>query len=141
MSALHMQNGEEIRGSDLRFPIGRVADAAMRQIAPDLPEFLEAMQMDGEPSDPSLAAAEWVSSQVMVGAATSVAEPKRPRGRGAPPPSEQELRDFSKVYLAELAARPHGAMTRATKSFKMGRPTGYRWLARCRELGIIPEES
>jgi len=136
VSGLHMENGDEIRGSDLRFPLASIVEHAVLALAPDEPDFSDMRRM----KEHSIIVSEWADQRMLLDAASPVQRPAQSRGRGATPPGEAELRDFVQLYLQELRTRPHGAMTRATKAFGMERVTGYRWLKKCRDLGLLPEE-
>ena len=70
----------------------------------------------------------------------SVLESK-PRGRGAPPATDDELRAFARVYLEELSVGSHGAKTRTATRFGMNRTTVYAWIRACRERDHLPPES
>ena len=54
-------------------------------------------------------------------------------------PDEATLRDFTRAYRAELARRPHGAMTAAAKAFNISRATANRWAQEARRLGFLPD--
>ncbi|GEP34323.1 hypothetical protein NSZ01_20910 [Nocardioides szechwanensis] len=65
------------------------------------------------------------------------AVPLRPRGRGASPPSDQELASFAReLTKQQLAGR--GAVTRTSASIGINRSTAYRWIETCRERGYLP---
>jgi hypothetical protein len=66
--------------------------------------------------------------------------PDKARGRGARPPTANELQRFAAVYAEERIAKPRGAVTRAAKQYKMHRVTAHRWITLCRDAGYLPAE-
>jgi hypothetical protein len=54
-------------------------------------------------------------------------------------PDEATLREFARSYRAELARRPHGAMTAAAKAFNISRATANRWTQEARRSGFLPD--
>ncbi len=134
VSAIHIQNDEEVTGTDLRFPIARIAEAIVRALALEGPNPSDARTYRIDIRE------EWAGPVRALDAVGNGAEPRRARGRGVTPPSEGELREFAALFVREFAAKAHGAMTRATRAYGMDRTTGYRWLDRCRDLGLMPEE-
>ncbi|HET9889664.1 MAG TPA: hypothetical protein VFQ42_04110 [Mycobacterium sp.] len=53
-------------------------------------------------------------------------------------PEEVRLREFARTYLAELARRPHRAVTAAATAHGISRATAHRWVQECRSLGYLP---
>jgi hypothetical protein len=70
------------------------------------------------------------------------AEEWKPRGRGARPPSDTELKSFARVYLEQVMRGKRGAKTRTAKQLSMDRTTVYRWIAECLkpDRGYIPDD-
>lgn len=63
----------------------------------------------------------------------------RSRGRGASPPTDDELTAFLKVYRKELL-RGRGAIKRTAETVGMERTTVYRWIERCKQKQLLPGE-
>ena len=63
--------------------------------------------------------------------------PLTKRGRGAAPPSDAELRNFSAIYLRQQL-RGRGAISRTAREVGMDRTTVYRWIERCQIKDFLP---
>ncbi|ABL81477.1 MULTISPECIES: hypothetical protein [unclassified Nocardioides] len=62
----------------------------------------------------------------------------RPRGRGASPPTVEELAAFARELTRQrLAGR--GAATRTAQTIGINRSTVYRWIEACREHDLLPK--
>lgn len=74
--------------------------------------------------------------------ATSLAsdDPSLSRGRGASPPTVELLERFAQVYLDEIIVRHRGAISRTSRRLHMDRSTARRWIAQCRDVGLLPSE-
>lgn len=59
------------------------------------------------------------------------------RGRGANPPTIDELRRFARVYLEELS-NGRGAVVRTGRRTHMHRSTVNRWIRLCQEHKLVP---
>ena len=134
ITGLRIDNSREVTADLLRrIRLGQILEDILgestRAYDPDVPDE----DLDPWEAVDRAAIGEWVS----IHATSEAGRQLRPtRGK---PPSDEELRRFVTRYQSELARRPHGAMTRATKDL-MDRTTGYRWLARARQRGLISSE-
>jgi hypothetical protein len=135
VAALHIENGQEIKGADLRFPLAAIAEQIAREASePGEPDLTAVRKMKEIPQ----AIEDWAHWRMLLDQATAVDAPPKSRGRGATPPTEDELRGFALAYIEELEIRARGAVVRASERFHMHRVTGYKWLTRCQELGLLP---
>jgi hypothetical protein len=67
--------------------------------------------------------------------------PMKPRGRGASPPTDDDLRRLLRVLREQRLRGQRGAITRTARQIGMDRSTVYRWLASCEERGLLPAET
>lgn len=66
--------------------------------------------------------------------------PVAPRGRGAKPPTVDELRRFAETLTGERARAQRGAVTRASREMGMSRSTAHRWINICKQQGLLHDE-
>ncbi len=63
-----------------------------------------------------------------------------PRGLGASPPTDNELRRFAAALQSQRLTRHRGAVTRTAKTLGMHRTTAHRWIKTCEERGFLPSD-
>lgn len=135
-----INNGQPVTSTDLRLPLQRILEQFARHLrseAADVATKTPAQNSSDWAYQKSGVAEydEWVASMASLPPVEAA-----PRGRGAPPPTEDELRAFAAVYAHELRLGARGAVTRSAEKFGMHRVTAHKWIQRCREAGILPSE-
>lgn len=134
-----INNGLPVTSTDLRLPLRRILD--------QFEEHLRS-QSEADSTGKPRSMDEWhyqasgmmeYDSWIALMADLPESEPA-PRGRGAAPPTADELRAFAAVYAQELQAGTRGSVTRTAARFGMHRVTAHKWIQRCRGAGILPSE-
>jgi hypothetical protein len=131
-----INNGQRINSSDIRLPLGRIVAQWAREEMPGRPDYAGARKM----KDLIIAEEDWAHWNMFVADNLPAGESVAPRGRGAAPPSESDLKAFAAVYIDELRTKQRGAVSRTAERFGMHRVTAHKWIDRCREAGVLPSE-
>lgn len=131
-----ISNGRQVTSTDLRLPLQRILEQFERHyFAPSDPTAPRSSDERWYRTTGREAFDDWTS---LMGSLPEAPPP--PRGRGAAPPTDDELRSFAAVYVRELRTNARGAVSRAAEAFGMHRVTAHKWIQRCREAGILPNE-